>query len=68
LEELYGDLKVGPRPKSRPEVKNGRSSAKDGAPEKLRCPHGEAVRERLRCPPALDVELFHCISIAYHVR
>jgi len=31
VEELHGD------PRSGPEVKNGRSSAKDGAPERLRC-------------------------------
>jgi len=37
VEELHGDPTVGPRPKVWTEVKNGRSSAKDGAPERLRC-------------------------------
>jgi len=38
VEELHGDPTVGPRPRSRPEVKNGRStdSAKEGAPERFR--------------------------------
>jgi len=31
------DPTIGPRPKSRPEVINERSSAKDGMPERLRC-------------------------------
>jgi len=31
VEELHGD------PRSGPEVKNGKSSAKDGAPERLGC-------------------------------
>jgi len=34
VEELHGDPTVGLAPRS---VKNGRSSAKDSAPEKLRC-------------------------------
>jgi len=36
VEELHGDPTVGPRPSSGPKVKN-RSSAKDSAPERLRC-------------------------------
>jgi len=34
----------GHAPKSEPEVKNGRSSAKDGMPERLRC--GTIQKER----------------------
>jgi len=41
-EEFRGDTTVGPHPKVEPEVKNGKSSAKDGAPEKLRCSNAEA--------------------------
>jgi len=37
VEELHGDPTVGPRPKSEPEVKNGRNSSEDGAPERLKC-------------------------------
>jgi len=37
MEELHGDPTVGPRPRSGPEVKNGRSGAEDGAPERLEC-------------------------------
>jgi len=37
VEELYGEPTVGPRPRSRREVKNGRSRAKDDAPERLGC-------------------------------
>jgi len=36
VEELHGDPIVGPLPRSRPVVKNGRSSAKDGVPERLK--------------------------------
>jgi len=35
--ELYGDSTVGPFPMSGPEIKNGSSSAKDGAPQRLIC-------------------------------
>jgi len=37
MEELHGDLTDGHVLRSGPEIKNGRSSAKDGAPERLRC-------------------------------
>jgi len=38
VEELHGDpTESGHTPRSGPEVKIGRSSAKDGAPERLRC-------------------------------
>jgi len=37
VEELHGDPTVGPRPRSGPEVKNGRINAEDDAPERLRC-------------------------------
>jgi len=37
VEELHGDPQSGHTPSSGLEVKNGRSSAKDGAPERLRC-------------------------------
>jgi len=37
VKELYGDPIVSLRPRSGPEVKNGRSSAKDDALERLRC-------------------------------
>jgi len=40
-EELCGDPTVGPRP---PEIKTGRSSAKDFAPERLRC---EAIQKEV---------------------
>jgi len=36
MKKLHGDLTVRPPLRSRPEVKNGRSSAKDSAPERLR--------------------------------
>jgi len=35
VEELYGDQQSGHAPRSGPEVKNGRTSAEDGAPERL---------------------------------
>jgi len=37
VEELHGDPTVGPRPKVWTKGQSGRSSAKDGAPERLRC-------------------------------
>jgi len=37
VEELHGDPTVWSRPRFGPEVKNGRNTAKDGAPERLRC-------------------------------
>jgi len=37
VEELHRDPTVWSPPRSGPEVKNGRSSAKDGAPERVRC-------------------------------
>jgi len=37
VEELHGNPTVGHAPRSRPEVKNGISSTKDGAPERFRC-------------------------------
>jgi len=37
MEELHRDPTVGHIPRSGPEVKNGRSSAEDGAPERLGC-------------------------------
>jgi len=37
MKELHGDPTVGHAPRSKPEVKNGRSCAKDGAPERLEC-------------------------------
>jgi len=37
VEELHGNPTVGHAPRSGPEVENGRNSAKDGAPERLRC-------------------------------
>jgi len=37
VEELHGNLKSGHTPRSEPEVKNGRSGAEDGAPERLGC-------------------------------
>jgi len=33
----FAETTVGPRLKAGPKVKNGRSSVKDGAPERLRC-------------------------------
>jgi len=35
--ELHRDPTVGSRPRSGPEVKNGRSGAEDGTPDRLRC-------------------------------
>jgi len=37
VEELHGVPTVGPRPKDWTKSQNERSSAKDGAPEMLRC-------------------------------
>jgi len=37
VEELHGDRKVGPRPKVWTRGQKGRSSAKDGSPERLGC-------------------------------
>jgi len=37
VEKLHGDQQSGHAPRSGPEVKNGRSSAEDGAPERLGC-------------------------------
>jgi len=36
-EEFRGDPTIGPRPMYGPEIKDGRSSAKVGVPERLRC-------------------------------
>jgi len=46
VEEFRGDLTVGP------EIKNGRSSAKNGAPERLRC--GTVQKEMHELDPAVD--------------
>jgi len=46
VEELYGNTTVGPAPRSGPEVKN-RSSAEDGAPERLRCVSGAPFVRRI---------------------
>jgi len=52
----------GHAPRSGPEVKNGRSSAKDDTPERLRCGtiHKEAsqILTFRGCPQALQEELF----------
>jgi len=37
MEKLHGDPTVSHTPRSGPKVKNERSSAKDGMPERLRC-------------------------------
>jgi len=37
VEEHHGDSTVGPRPKVCTRGQNGRSSAKDGVPERLKC-------------------------------
>jgi len=45
VEELHGDCtQSGHAPRSGPEAKNGNSSAKDSAPERLRC--GKIQKER----------------------
>jgi len=44
VEELHETQQSGHAPRSGPEVKNDRSSAKDDAPERLRC---QAIQEEV---------------------
>jgi len=58
VEKLHRDPTVGPRPMVGPEVKNGRSIAKDGAPERLRCGTIQKVSNILQ---RVSVSILFCV-------
>jgi len=69
MDELHGDPTVSHAARSGPEVKNGRSSAKDDVPERLRCRtiQEEVSRSCRGCPQALQ-EDFSFRFILHRIR
>jgi len=60
VEELHGDPTVGPHPKVWTKVKNGRSGAKDGSPERLRC---ETIQKVIFIAMLPETKLFSQFSL-----